>query len=126
MSGLALNPAPGAASLSRMVRAQAALETRLLLRNGEQVVLALVLPVLVLVVGQQAGDLVDLGAGRPIDVLTPGVLALAVLSTAFTSLAITTGFEEERRLYRHAMATEDRVEAMQAYREQRPPNFTGR
>lgn len=93
MSGLALTPAPGAAPLSRMVRAQAALETRLLLRNGEQVVLAVVLPVLVLVVGQQAGDLVDLGAGRPIDVLTPGVLALAVLSTAFTSLAITTGFE---------------------------------
>ncbi|MCD6639831.1 MAG: ABC transporter permease, partial [Nocardioides sp.] len=30
---------------------------------------------------------------RPVDVLTPGVLALAVMSTAFTSLAIATGFE---------------------------------
>jgi ABC-2 type transport system permease protein len=30
---------------------------------------------------------------RPVDVFTPGVLALAVMSTAFTSLAIATGFE---------------------------------
>lgn len=48
----------------------------------------------------------------------------AVLTAEET--AITIGFEEERRLYGHAMATEDRVEAMLAYREQRPPRFTGR
>jgi ABC-2 type transport system permease protein len=36
---------------------------------------------------------VDLGPGRSIDIITPGVLALAVLSTSFTSLAIATGFE---------------------------------
>jgi ABC-2 type transport system permease protein len=76
-----------------MVRAQALLETRLLLRNGEQLVLALVIPLLVLVGVTEAGDRVDLGAGRRIDVLTPGVLALVVLSTAFTSVAIATGFE---------------------------------
>ena len=86
-------PAPGTAPLGRMVRAQALLETRLLLRNGEQLVLALVIPLLVLVGVTEAGDRVDLGAGRRIDVLTPGVLALVVLSTAFTSVAIATGFE---------------------------------
>ena len=48
----------------------------------------------------------------------------AVLSAEET--AITTGFEEERRLYGHAMATEDRVEAMQAFRDSRTPKFTGR
>jgi len=32
-------------------------------------------------------------AHPPVDVFTPGVLALAVMSTAFTSLAIATGFE---------------------------------
>jgi ABC-2 type transport system permease protein len=43
--------------------------------------------------GTRADAVVDLGPGRPIDILTPGVLALAVLSTSFTSLAIATGFE---------------------------------
>lgn len=86
-------PAPGAASLPRMVLAQGAMEARLLVRNGEQLLLALVVPLLVLVGGQQASELFDIGAGRRIDVLAPGVLALAVLSTAFTSLAIATGFE---------------------------------
>jgi ABC-2 type transport system permease protein len=76
-----------------MVGAQALMEARLLLRNGEQLLLALVIPLLVLVGVTEAGERVDLGAGRRIDVLTPGVLALAVLSTAFTSVAIATGFE---------------------------------
>jgi ABC-2 type transport system permease protein len=76
-----------------MIRTQAAMETRLLLRNGEQLLIALVIPLLVLVGGLESGDLVDLGAGRRVDILTPGVLALAVMSSAFTSVAITTGFE---------------------------------
>lgn len=92
MSGT-FTPAPGAASMPAMVRAQTLMETRLLLRNGEQLVLALVMPLLVLVIGVLVGDDV-LGLGpRPVDVLTPGVIALAVLSTSFTSLAIATGFE---------------------------------
>lgn len=86
-------PAPGAAPLPRMIRAQAVMETRLLLRNGEQLLIALVIPLLVLVGGLESGELVDLGAGRRVDVLTPGVLALAVMSSAFTSIAIATGFE---------------------------------
>jgi ABC-2 type transport system permease protein len=86
-------PAPGAAPLHRMIRAQALIETRLLMRNGEQLLIALVIPLLVLVGGLESGELVDLGAGRRVDVLTPGVLALAVMSSAFTSLAIATGFE---------------------------------
>jgi ABC-2 type transport system permease protein len=69
------------------------METRLLLRNGEQVLLAIVIPLLLLIGGAEAGGLINLGRGRRIDILTPGILALAVLSTAFTSLAIATGFE---------------------------------
>jgi len=70
------------------------METRLLLRNGEQLLLALVIPVIVLVGGVLAADRVglDFPAGS-VATLTPGVLALAVLSTSFTSLAISTGFE---------------------------------
>ncbi|WP_375003732.1 ABC transporter permease [Aeromicrobium sp. CTD01-1L150] len=90
---LDLTPRPGAASLSSMVRSQALMELRLLSRNGEQVLLTLVIPLLLLVAGTRAADVVDLGPGRTIDIVTPGVLALAVLSTSFTSLAIATGFE---------------------------------
>lgn len=87
-------PAPGAAPLGAMVRAQAAMETRLLLRNGEQVLLAVVIPLLVLGGGILAAGRFDLiSTERPVDLLTPGVLALAVMSTSFTSLAIATGFE---------------------------------
>lgn len=90
---LTFTPAPGAQSFGRLVWTHAAMETRLLARNGEQLLLALVIPLLLLVGGAEAGHVVDLGSGRRIDVLTPGVLALAVMSTAFTSLAIATGFE---------------------------------
>ncbi|NUR06984.1 MAG: ABC transporter permease [Nocardioidaceae bacterium] len=84
---------PGAAPLPRMVAAQARMETRLLLRNGEQVLLAVVIPLIVLVGGIEAARHFDLTERPAVDVLTPGVLALAVMSTSFTSLAIATGFE---------------------------------
>ena len=78
-----------------MVLAQARMEARLMLRNGEQLLLAVVIPVIVLVGGVAAAGRIgiDLDGHRAVDILTPGVLALAVMSTAFTSLAIATGFE---------------------------------
>jgi ABC-2 type transport system permease protein len=70
------------------------METRLLLRNGEQLLLALVIPLIVLVAGILAAGRIGLEFPRSaVDTLTPGVLALAVMSTSFTSLAIATGFE---------------------------------
>ncbi len=85
-------PAPGAAPPSRMVLSQAVFETRLLFRNGEQVLLTMVIP-LVLLGLLVAVPVVETGPGRAVDVLVPGVLALSVMSTAFTSLAIATGYE---------------------------------
>ena len=93
MSALDLSPRPGAASTGRMLRVQTVMELRLLGRNGEQLLLTLVIPLLLLVMGTRSDEIVDLGPGRPIDIITPGVLALAVMSTSFTSLAIATGFE---------------------------------
>lgn len=94
MTHLDLTPAPGAAPLARQVWAQARMEATLMLRNGEQVLLAVVIPILVLIGGVLAADQLDLQWTRPaIDVMTPGVLALAVMSSAFTSVAIATGFE---------------------------------
>jgi ABC-2 type transport system permease protein len=70
------------------------MESRLLLRNGEQLLLAVVIPVLVLFGGVMAVEYADLSLSyTAIDQLTPGVLALAIMSTSFTSLAIATGFE---------------------------------
>jgi ABC-2 type transport system permease protein len=84
-------PQPGAAPLHAMIAAQAGLELRILLRNGEQLLLTLIIPVLLLVAfGHE--PLVSIRGSR-IDFVVPGILALAVLSTAFTSLAIGTGFE---------------------------------
>ncbi|MFI1468520.1 ABC transporter permease [Streptomyces wuyuanensis] len=75
-----------------MIAAQAALETRMLLRNGEQLLLTVIIPSLLLVLFSTV-DIVDTGEGRAVDFLAPGVLALAVMSTAFTGQAIATGFE---------------------------------
>ncbi|HEY0950457.1 ABC transporter permease [Nocardioides sp.] len=87
-------PRPGAAPLHRQVLAQAAMESRLMLRNGEQLLLAVVIPVIVLVGGVAGADRVGLDLEHAaVDVFAPGVLALAIMSTAFTSLAIATGFE---------------------------------
>ncbi|MDT0306729.1 ABC transporter permease [Streptomyces sp. DSM 44917] len=88
-------PRPGAAPAGRMIAAQAALELRMLLRNGEQLLLTVIIPALLLVLFGTV-DVVDVtgpGEGERVDFLAPGVLAVAVLATAFTSQAIATGFE---------------------------------
>jgi ABC-2 type transport system permease protein len=85
-------PKPGAAPLGRMIAAQAVLETKMLLRNGEQLLLTVIIPTLLLVLFSSV-DIIDTGAGETVDFLAPGILALAVLSTAFTGQAIATGFE---------------------------------
>ncbi len=87
-------PQPGAAPLTTQVLAQTRMEARLLLRNGEQLLLAVVIPVLVLFGGVMAIKHQDISLSHtPIDEMTPGVLALAIMSSSFTSLAIATGFE---------------------------------
>jgi ABC-2 type transport system permease protein len=97
-------PAPGAAPLWRMITAQAGLELRILLRNGEQLLLTLVIPVLLLVAfGHE--PLISLGHVRRIDFVVPGIIALAVLSTAFTSQAIATGFERRYGVLKRLGAT---------------------
>ncbi|HEY7147733.1 MAG TPA: ABC transporter permease [Streptosporangiaceae bacterium] len=97
-------PAPGAAPLPAMVGAQAGLELRILVRNGEQLLLTLIIPVLLLT-AFSLERLVSYGAVRRIDFLVPGILALAVLSTAFTSQAIATGFERRYGVLKRLGAT---------------------
>jgi ABC-2 type transport system permease protein len=88
-------PAPGAAPLPRMIAAQSGLELRILLRNGEQLLLTLIIPLLLLVAFSAEPLISSVGRSRPerLAFEVPGILALAVMSSAFTSLAIATGFE---------------------------------
>ena len=84
-------PDPRPAPPGRRITATAGLELRMTLRNGEQLLLALVIPLLALIGGTLV-SVVDLPEPR-VDAVVPGVVVLAVLSTAFTSQAITTGFD---------------------------------
>jgi len=97
-------PAPGAAPLVRMIIAQASLELRTLFRNGEQLLLTLIIPVLLLI-GFSLEPLVKVGSGTRVDFLVPGVIALGVMSTAFTSQAIATGFERRYGVLKRLGAT---------------------
>lgn len=92
-------PVTGPAEPFVRVRAQAGFETRTLLSNGEQLLVSLILPALALV-GMIHTDVPDLGAGDRIDIAAPGVLALAVVSTAFTGQAIATAFDRRYGLLR--------------------------
>jgi ABC-2 type transport system permease protein len=85
-------PQPAPAAGRRRVLAQAGFEARILLRNGEQLLVSIVLPALALV-GLTKASVPDLGPGPRVDVVVPGVLALAVISSAFTGQAIQTGFD---------------------------------
>ena len=96
-------PRPGPGTPARMLRALAATELRLALRNGEQVLLTLLIPV-VLLVGLTLLDVVPLPEPR-VAAVTPSVLALAVLSTAFTSQAIMLGYDRRYGVIRRLAAT---------------------
>ena len=88
MTTLDLSPAPAPAPpLKRIIR-HGLIEARLLIRNGEQLLLALVIPLAILVAGRFAA-----ASFGSLEVLGPSVLALAVWSSAFTSVAISTAFE---------------------------------
>ncbi|MFI6519589.1 ABC transporter permease [Spirillospora sp. NPDC050679] len=87
-----------------MIAAQARYELLATLRNGEQLLLTIIIPVVLLTLFS-ATSLLDLGPGRRVDFLAPGVLALAVMSTAFTGQAIGTGFERRYGVLKRLGAT---------------------
>lgn len=75
----------------RRILAQARFEAEILARNGEQLLVSLVLPALAMV-ALIASPYPDLPEPR-VALVVPGVLALAVVSTAFTGQAIQTAFD---------------------------------
>lgn len=85
----------------RRVVSQGAFETRLILRNGEQLLVTLILPALLLVALARTSMIaLDTEGAHRIDFVAPGILTLAVMSTAFTSQAITTSFDRRNGVLR--------------------------
>lgn len=102
MTGPALRagtPDRGPAPARARVLAQTRFELGTLLRNGEQLLVSLVLPLGALV-GLAVTHTPSLGAGRRIDAAVPGILALCVISAAFTAQAISTGFDRRYSVLR--------------------------
>ncbi|MFM9133195.1 MAG: ABC transporter permease, partial [Actinomycetota bacterium] len=88
----------------RRVLVQLRAETTLVLRNGEQLLLTLVIPVLLLSFFSVV-DVLPSGTQDPEDFLLPGIVALAVMSTAMVSLGIATGFERSYMVLKRLGAT---------------------
>jgi len=84
-------PDPRPAAVSRMLNAQFALELRLLLRNGEQLLLTMFIPI-TLLVGLTVLPLGSFGDNRAA-AFVPAIMALAIISTAFTGQAIAVAFD---------------------------------
>jgi ABC-2 type transport system permease protein len=97
------SPRPGAGSPRHMLAVQAGTEFRLALRNGEQVLLTLLIPV-VLLIGLTMLRIVPMPEPRVASV-APSVLALAIMSTAFTGQAIALGFDRRYGVVRRLAAT---------------------
>jgi ABC-2 type transport system permease protein len=85
----AADPRPN--TVPRMLTAQFALELKLLLRNGEQLLLTMFIPI-TLLVGLTLLPLGSFGSDRAAT-FTPAIMALAVISTAFTGQAIAVAFD---------------------------------
>ncbi|MEV0683214.1 ABC transporter permease [Nocardia sp. NPDC050378] len=84
-------PDPRPASRAAMLVAQTTLELKLLLRNGEQLLLTMFIPI-TLLIGLTLLPFGDLGADR-VNRVVPMVMMTAVMSTAFTGQAIAVGFD---------------------------------
>jgi ABC-2 type transport system permease protein len=76
----------------RPLNAQLRAEITMLFTNGETLFLTLGIPVVFLLFFS-AVHVLPTGTKHPVDFLVPGILALAIMSTAMTVLGIGTGFE---------------------------------
>jgi ABC-2 type transport system permease protein len=96
-------PAPGRGRPLRMLVTHARTEALLTLRNGEQILLTLLIP-LGLLVGLSVTTVFSLPEPR-IDSVAPRVFALAVMSSAFTGQAIALGFDRRYGVLKRLAAT---------------------
>jgi ABC-2 type transport system permease protein len=84
--------------------AQLKAELRVIARNGEQLLVIIGIPTILLTFFSQV-DVLPRGDQNAVDFLLPGILALAVMSTAMVSLGIATGFERSYGVLKRLGAT---------------------
>ena len=85
-------------------RAQLRAELQILARNGEQLLLTLIIPVMLLVFFGTT-DVLPTGFDDHMDFLTPGIIALAIMSSSMVSLGIATGFERSYKVLKRLGVT---------------------
>lgn len=76
----------------RALRAEVTAEVTMTIRRGETLLLTLGIPLLLLVFFSEVKIVASQGV-HPVDTVTPGIIALAIMSTSMVSLGIATGFE---------------------------------
>lgn len=102
LATLTAAPPAGPAPAGRRIGAAALHEIRATLRNGEQLLLTMIIPVMLLL----GATRLPIGRGDdPLASAAPAVIGLAVMSTAFTGLAIGTGFERRYGVLRRLGVT---------------------
>lgn len=89
---LDFSPNPGAAPAGNIVVAQSRYEFMLIMKNGEQLLLTLIIPIFLLI-GLTMLPFIKGGQYSRVEVVVPGIVALAIMSTAFTAQAISVGFD---------------------------------
>ena len=80
------------ASPIQAIAAMTAMELRLVLRRGENLFATIVIPTIVLLLFSSI-SILPTGAGRPVDFLLPGAIALGIVATSLVSLGITTAYD---------------------------------
>ena len=89
---------------AQAVVAQTRAELALTLRRGESLIVTIAIPLGILVFFAKV-DTIATDYKKPVDFLVPGVLALAVMSSAMVSLGIATGFERRYGVLKRLGAT---------------------
>lgn len=93
-------------SPARPFRSQVRAELALTSRQGEQLLVSIGIPLLLLVFFSLVEALPrPAGVEEPVEFLAPGVLALAIMSTSMVSLGIGTGFERQYRVLKRLGST---------------------
>jgi ABC-2 type transport system permease protein len=93
----------GAATLPGAIAAQTRVEVLLTLRRGENVLITLIVPVILLVFFASLG--IAPAGQSAVAFLMPGMLALAVISTGMVSLGIATAYERHYRVLKRLGGT---------------------
>ncbi|MFA5773900.1 MAG: ABC transporter permease [Ilumatobacteraceae bacterium] len=88
----------------KLMVSQLRVELSVVARNGEQLLVIIGIPALLLLFFSNV-DVLPTGGQSSVDFLLPGILALAVMSTAMVSLGIATGFERSYSVLKRLGAT---------------------